>query len=134
MRYLKLHTRTGIVDDEVIDAVAMVDDEDYRYLRQYTWYYKVDNAGDEDKKHISVGRNPVRDSSTHRSKSLVLLNRQIMCVDDPKIRVMFRDRNPLNCQKDNLYVTLDGHGLRRLQLHWTNDFTLEDTQMLLFPR
>lgn len=134
MKLLKLHVRKGIVDDDVIHAVARVDDEDFEWLSKYTWYYKVDNAGDEEKKHISVGRNPKRERKTHKRDSLVLLNRQVMGIDDPKVQVRYKDGDPLNCQKDNLYIKVDGHALRRLQLHWINDFRVKNVQHLTFPR
>lgn len=117
MRQLQLHTRIGERDKEVIEAVALVDDEDYEELRRYTWYLKVDNANSPEHRHYSIGRSPVEtDASWGKNKTnLILLNRHIMGIDDPEIQVRFKDRDPLNCQKSNLYINIDGHELRKLR-------------------
>lgn len=119
MRQLALHPRKerGSERPEQLQW-AMVDDEDYEELVRYTWYFKVDNAGDPRRRHISVGRRSTSSDSRHLPDSLVLLNRHILHIDDPRITVHFKDGDPLNCQKENLEVTLDGWQLAQLFNHW----------------
>lgn len=116
---LELHVRTGIKSDgKVEQKYAIVDDEDYEWLAKFTWFYKVDNANDPKKRHVSIGRNSTAEDINHKRASLVLLNRQILDIDDPKIIVHFEDGNPLNNRKENLIIHLDGKGVRRLRKHW----------------
>lgn len=119
MKQLKLHPRKAHGDNKIeLLQWAMVDDEDYDELAKYTWYFKVDNANDPKRKHISVGRQPVGNDGVHLPKSLVLLNRHILHIDDRKILVHFKDKNPLNCQKENLVIQVDGRQLQLLYKHW----------------
>jgi len=134
MKLLKLHERVGD-DGEVIQEYAKVDDEDHDLLLPYAWYYKVDNARDPEKRHISIGRNAQKGDRKHKPGSLVLLNRQIMAIDDRRLQVRFRDGDPLNNQKENLFIKeLNGHELRDLQRHWLNDFKIDNPMTLVFPR
>lgn len=123
-RQLKLHERIGREDKQIINVSATVDDEDYDELSQYVWYLKIDNANDPAKRHVSVGRHPIRSDIHHAHTSLVLLNRHILHIDVSGVMVHFRDGNPLNNTKRNLILTIDGHGLKRIHEQWLRNIQI----------
>jgi hypothetical protein len=117
MRKLKLHKRVGRDDKEVIEEYALVDDEDYDKVKDFKWYLKVDNANDPARKHLSVGRKAVKESSTHRPDSLVLLGRFILGIDHPAIVLRYKNGNTLDNRKENLLLYLNGHSWNVLREH-----------------
>lgn len=106
---------------------AMVDDEDEKELLEYTWYLQ---AYSNKRRYRSIARYSGSSSSAHIRGSLVLMNRHILGIDDPTIRVRHRDGNPLNCQKSNLIVIADGYAVRRLRAHWLRNLEIR----FKFPR
>lgn len=75
--------------------LAIVDDEDYRYLSQYKWFAKKCN------KTFYACRGK-RQGELYGA-DIISMNREIMDVlNQPKILVNFKDYNGLNNQKSNL--------------------------------
>lgn len=74
--------------------VALVDDEDYKWLSQWKWLAVRHRGG------FYAARQP---HGPHRGRKLVFMHRQLMnCPDN--LEVDHRDLNKLNNQKDNLRI------------------------------
>lgn len=65
-----------------------VDDSDYEFLNQFTWYVKH-------YKHTSYAKTGHSEISMHR---------MILGLNDPKVLVDHKDKNGLNNQRDNLRI------------------------------
>lgn len=65
-----------------------VDDSDYEFLNQFTWYVKY-------YKHTSYAKTGHSEISMHR---------MILGLNDPKVLVDHKDKNGLNNQRDNLRI------------------------------
>jgi hypothetical protein len=110
MKLIKLHTRVGRLDGEVIAAHAQVDDDDAEDLERFTWYYKKDNPGTPGE-HISVGRDLLPDEEKRSGLLQELMNRRILRLPKGAPQVRFVDGDTLNNQKANLYIMVDGRRL-----------------------
>lgn len=139
MMRLKLHSRLGRIDGELIEEYALVDDTDYDDLARFTWYYKEDNTGT-DQEHVSIARNL---SSKEREVSGLLqelINRRVMQLPKGAPPVRYFDGNPLNVQKSNLFIEVNGRrldgNLVRMICDWHNrwmSYQIPESQMSLFP-
>jgi|SRR6188768_735071 len=75
--------------------VALVDDQDYDFLNQFKWYAKKDPFA---KTYYAARNNP------EVKGLLILMHRQILGLDDPKLFCDHSDHNGLNNQKYNLRI------------------------------
>lgn len=74
---------------------VMVDDEDYEQLSKFKWHIHKPKIG-----LYAIRTVPKTD---FKGKTSILMHRQIMgVVDNKSVLVDHKDRNGLNCQKDNL--------------------------------
>lgn len=72
-----------------------VSDEHYDYLSGYTWH--INNMG-------VVVRARLTDDPKHYPAGIVSMAREIFSCPHRRQRVTHRDKNKLNCQKDNLVL------------------------------
>lgn len=75
--------------------VALVDDDDYAYLSQFSWYLSTNG--------YTNGRKHLRVRSTIDGKG-VKLHRVVMGVTDPKLTVDHINGNVLDNRKENLQI------------------------------
>ena|SRR5438128_3286608 len=70
--------------------VALVDDEDYERVAQFTWHAGIDRRAVYAQRSIA--------------RTTVQLHRLVLEITDAALQVDHRDHNGLNCQKQNLRV------------------------------
>lgn len=80
------------------DKVALVDDEYFEYLNQFTWHAK------EFKNTFYAGRYVCYREGGQKKKKYIAMHREIMGISDKSIHVDHRDFNGLNNQKYNLRI------------------------------
>jgi hypothetical protein len=110
-KLIQLHERVGRVDKKVINKFVEVDDDDYDDLIQFVWYYKVDNANQPGKEHVSVGRG-LPDSEKKEYELLQeLMNRRILRLTKATFYSGFNnshwwEEDPINMQRHRLHVLM----------------------------
>lgn len=72
-----------------------VSDEHYEYLSQFTWH--INNMG-------TVVRARLTDDPEHYPNGIVSMAREIFSCPHRRQRVTHKDKDKLNCQKDNLVL------------------------------
>jgi len=77
---------------------AIVDDEDYPILSRHKWQYKTSN----------ISRGGVVHSTWKKEKAPYQMQDWII-QKKPYNQIMFKNRNPLDLRKENLYETHKGH-------------------------
>jgi len=75
---------------------AMVSDEDYEYVNKFRWQIMI-------RKYTSYAITRVWDEFGNR-KNQIQLHRFILGVYDDSIIIDHKDRNGLNCQRDNIRI------------------------------
>ncbi len=80
---------------------AIIDDEDLTKVDIFKWHVS------RTKNNLSYARRtivfPRKDGKQQQAKQY--LHRYILGIDDPKIKIDFRDDDPLNCQRANLIIS-----------------------------
>lgn len=87
--------------------VAIVDESDYAWLNGFKWYAWVTKWGVYPRRNVRDGKG--------RQKGQ-LMHRLIMDVSDPQILVDHRNRNTLDCRRNNLRVCNDGESVRNRKM------------------
>lgn len=98
MKIIKLKGKTT--------KIAKVDDDDFEYLSQYSWY---DNKG-----------YAIRITSRKAGKKVIKMHREILKLRDSKIIVDHVDRNRLNNQKSNLRTCTHAENIQNSGLYRNN--------------
>lgn len=87
---------------------AKVSDSDYKYLRKFKWHVGLKKRTNT---HYAIRNSTVAESG---KRSKVQMHRVIMGISDPKTFIYFKDRDGLNCQRNNLKkATLSQIAMRR---------------------
>lgn len=90
---------------------ALIDDEDYARVSQWSWYAK-----EVLRKDGSVGRVYAKrrkwEGRTKPNGDLQSLHRFLLGIDDPHVKIDHRNGNGLDCQKHNLRVATNAQNLR----------------------
>lgn len=90
--------------------VAMVDDEDYEKLSQYTWTPKKDN-------NVVYARRSLRIDGKHKEG---FMHRDIMGIPDKGYVIDHVDGNGLNNQKNNLRIITHKQNMQNLHINKTS--------------
>ena len=113
-------------DQEQIVGIVKVDDEDWDELCEYTWYLKIDNITDPNKRHVSVGRNALPGESEYKPTSLVLMSRHILKLHIKGIVVNYQNGNVFDHRKDNLLIpNTTVTKLVKLREYWLQNAMIE---------
>ena len=79
---------------------ALVDEEDYNLVKNYTWVVRVS------RKSTFYARTFVKSENGDKKNSSMLLHHLILGASPTGKRIFFKDGDPLNCQRSNLeFVT-----------------------------
>jgi hypothetical protein len=79
------------------NQVAIVDDEDFDRLKDFRWFYRGERGG---KQGYAI-----RHEKEGRRYKTQYLHREVVVPVPPGHKVIFRNRDKLDCRKENLRVT-----------------------------